>query len=433
MNNIFFRIILPIISAIILIIYSLSFFIQPPVKKEITIATGSKDGNYYKTALLYKQLLEKQNIKVNILNTAGSVENIRLIKEHKVDFAFTQSGIIEKKDYNNIYSLASLYYEPLWVFYKNEGFSIDYIIQLIGKKISIGTKNSGTEALSKLILNINSIDNTNSKIYNYNTSDATIKLLNGKLDALFIVGGAKSNNVINLLSNPNVNVLSIKRTYAYSSKYSFLNSIKLYEGTIDLFLNLPSEDKQLLTTTANLIASTTVNDELVRLLLKQAKIVHQHQGVFEKEFQFPNLTNLDSKIHPEAIRYIHNGDSWLENIFPFWIASNIDRLKLLIIPLLTLLIPLMKGIFPLYRFTIRSKIYKWYSKLNDIDIKLKDANKDTLKESITSLDNLKIEVQKHTNVPMSYMGEYYNLILHIDLIHTKAQKYVKSNQNVTKI
>ena len=427
MNNIFIKIILPILSIIIIIFYVSSTFIEPPIKKEITIATGSKNGNYYKTALLYKKLLEKENVKVNILNTAGSVENIELIKNKKADFAFVQSGIIDDKDKNNIFSLASLYYEPLWVFYKNEGFDIEYIIQLISKKISIGSDGSGTQHLSKIILDINQLNNTNSKIFNYSTKDAKNKLLNGDIDALFIVASAKSNNVKELLSNPNINFLNIKRAYAYDSKYSFLNSITLYEGTIDLYMNLPSEDKQLLTTTANLIASTNVQDELVRLLLKQTKKIHTSKGIFEKEFQFPNLNNLDSMIHEEAVRYIKYGDSWLENIFPFWIASNIDRLKLLLIPLITLMFPLFKGIIPLYRFTIRSKIYKWYKQLNKLDKDIENYSQDELEDAIVQLDKLKLEVQEHTNVPMSYMGEYYNLILHIDLINSKANKLRKVN------
>ena len=420
MKNIFLKIFLPIISALALIIYISSTFIKPPIKKEITIATGGKGGNYYKTALLYKKLLEQQHLKVNILNTAGSVENIELVKNHKVDFAFVQSGIIEERD--RIYSLASLYYEPLWIFYKNDGYSIDYIIQLIGKKISIGSNGSGTQNLSSMILNINNLNKSNTKLLNYSNKKAKESLIKGEIDALFIVGGAKSQNIIDLLKDPNINLLSIKRTYAYSSKYNFLNSIKLYEGTIDLYKNLPSENKQLLTTTANLIASTTIQDELVRLILKETKKIHQSKGIFEKEFQFPNLNNLDSKIHEEAQRYLKYGDSWLENIFPFWIASNIDRLKLLLIPLLTLMIPLLKGIWPLYRFTIRSKIYRWYKKLNKIDTELKNFNKKELNNTIVLLEKLKLEVQEQTNVPMSYMGEYYNLILHIDLVNKKINK-----------
>jgi hypothetical protein len=127
---------------------------------------------------------------------------------------------------------------------------------------------------------------------------------------------------------------------------------------MDLYKNLPSEDINLLTTTANLIAREGLSDELTRLILKEIKNVHNKKELFESENQFPNINNLTVEINENANRYFTYGDTWLEKIFPYWIASNIDRLKILLIPLLTLMIPLSKGFFPLYRWSIRSKIYK---------------------------------------------------------------------------
>ena len=135
MTNKFFTISIPILLLIIASFYFTSKFIQPSVKKEITIATGSIDGEYYKTALQYKELLEKQKVKVNIVTSNGSLENIELLNEKKVDIAFVQNGIEIVKNENNLQAIASVYYEPLWIFYKNEDYKINYIIQLISKKI----------------------------------------------------------------------------------------------------------------------------------------------------------------------------------------------------------------------------------------------------------------------------------------------------------
>ena len=127
------------------------------------------------------------------------------------------------------------------------------------------------------------------------------------------------------------------------------------------------------------------------------------------------MSNLDTSINKEAQNYLTNGDSWLESIFPFWIASQIDRLKILLIPLLTLLFPLFKGILPLYAWSIRSKIYKWYKRLDVLE-KTSELSKQELEKSVADLLLLKSEVQEQTKVPLSYKGEYYNLLLHIDLV-----------------
>ena len=421
----YFMIGLPILSLIFIIFYTSFSFIEPSIKKTITIASGAKGGNYYKTALKYKKLLEDEKVKVTILETSGSVENIKLIQEQKADIGFTQSGILTKqnKDHKDkIYSLASLYYEPLWVFYRNKGYSIDYLIQLVSRRISIGTEGSGTHYLSKQLLNANGINSENCTMLSVGSIKSKQMLIDKEIDAIFIVSSANSDAVNELLGNPKINALSFKRSEAYDSKYSFLSSLILHEGTVDLYRNLPDENKKLLTTTANLIASKNLPDELVRLVLIQAKKIHSHKGIFEKEFQFPNLNNLDTPIHEEATKYLTYGNSWLEKIFPFWIASNIDRLKILIIPLLTILIPLLKGVVPLYVITMRSKIYRWYRQLSKADKKIDNSSKAQLKELEDELSSLKIEVQEQTKVPLSYMGEYYNLLLHIDLVIDKIKK-----------
>ena len=133
-----YKVISSIILSVILVVYFISSFIEPAPDKELTIATGSVNGTYYKSALKYKELLAKQHVKLNIINTTGSVENLDLVNAKKADIAFVQGGIIDGKDNPYISSLASVYYEPLWVFYKNRGYSIEYIVELISKKFLLG-------------------------------------------------------------------------------------------------------------------------------------------------------------------------------------------------------------------------------------------------------------------------------------------------------
>mgnify|MGYP005984448255 CR=1 FL=1 len=426
MKNKFLIISFSILALIITSFYITSQFIQPSSKKEFTIATGSKNGQYYKTALLYKEVLEKQKVKVNIVTSHGSVENLNLLKNKKVDMAFIQNGISYDKYNSQLKSLASTYYEPLWIFYKNENYTMDYIVELTSKKISIGKEGSGTFDLSSKILNDNKVNKTNSTIFNYSTIQAKEKLLKGELDAIFLVISPDSAIVNELLENPNIKLFSFKRAKAYSRKYNFLESINLYEGTINLYKNLPSENINLLSTTASLVVRDDFSEELTRLVLKSIKNIHNKKGLFEAENQFPNLDNITIETSEEAQRYFDYGDTWLEKIFPYWIASNLDRLKILLIPLLTLLIPLLKGGFPLYKWSIRSKIYRWYDEVQALDLALEGLNKEELKNKLLEIEELKKEIKEETKVPLSYMGEYYDLIMHLELIISKVNIKINS-------
>lgn len=420
MKNKFLTISIPVIILIITSFYLASLFIEPSPKKEITIATGSIHGQYYQTALKYKELLEKEKVKVNIVNTSGSIENIKLLDENKVDIAFVQNGTIKDKENKNLETLASIYYEPLWIFYKNELNEINYIQDLKNKKISIGETGSGTKDLSLDILRINGINEDNTKLLNFDSKKAKDELIKGSIDAIFLVTSPSSSIINELLSNKNIKLMSFKRAIAYSKKFNFLNSITLHEGTIDLYKNMPYENKDLLATTATLVAHKDFSDELIRILLKKVKEVHSSKTLLTQENEFPNILNLDSNLNEEANRYFTYGDTWLEKIFPYWIASNVDRLKILLIPLLTLMIPLLKGVFPLYRWSIRSKIYKWYDEVQELDLSLDGCNKEQLKDKLQELENLKREIKDETKVPLAYMGEYYDLIMHLELIISKA-------------
>ncbi|PLY04356.1 MAG: hypothetical protein C0625_16910 [Arcobacter sp.] len=418
----FFTVTIPIILLIGGAFYFTAGFIQPSPKKEITIATGSKTGNYYKTALEYKKLLEQDKVKVNLITSAGSMENIEILKNKKADIAFVQNGTIDNENTKGITSLASIYYEPLWVFYKNDGYSIDYIIQLISKKISIGKEGSGTKDLSLNILKDNGISEENSTILNYDNNKAKEELIKGNIDAIFIVSSHNSDIVKELLEDPKINILSFKRAKAYSRKYTFLETLNLYEGTLDLYKNLPDQNINLLSTTANLVIREDIPEELTRLFLKKVKEVHNKKDLFAKSGEFPNTNNMLVELNVEAQRYFKNGDTWLEKIFPFWIASNIDRLKILIIPLLTLLLPLFKGFFPLYNWSMRSKIYRWYDEIRAIDNDIESLKPEDAKEELEKIEKLRSEISKETKVPLSFMGEYYNLQLHIDHVIYRLKK-----------
>jgi TRAP transporter TAXI family solute receptor len=423
----FFTVSIPILLLVVASFYLTSKFIEPSSKKEITIATGSIDGEYYNTALKYKEILEKQKVKVNILTSNGSMENIQLLNEKKADIAFVQNGIDSLKKQTEIKVIASIYYEPLWIFYKNDEYKMDYLIQLITKRISLGREKSGTEDLALKMLNDNGINKENTQLLNNSTAEAKDLLIKGEIDAMFIVSSPNSKIIKELLENPDIKLFNFKRAKAYSRKYTFLESTPLYEGTIDLYRNLPSEDINLLSTTANLIVRNGFSDELTRLILKEIKKVHNKKELFEAANQFPNIENLTIDINEDADRYFTYGDTWLEKIFPYWIASNIDRLSILLIPLITLMIPLSKGFFPLYRWSIRSKIYKWYEQIHKIDLIAEYESQDKLQDCLTQITILKKEIKQETKVPLSYMGEYYDLIMHLELIISKINTKLSNN------
>ena len=411
----FIKIWFPILILIAALFWISAQFIKPAPNKVLTIATGRSDGTYFEYAQRYKKLLRDLDVNVKIIESAGSIETLELLKEGKADIGFVQGGTIDKDAHNYLESIASIYYEPLWLFSQKSSKPIQYISELGSLRVSIGEKGSGTSALVSQIIEANALIESATKIKHLSLTDSYTALKQQEIDAFFSVVSVDSPIILNLLEDDDIQTLSLKRVKAYEKKFSYLQGITIYEGSIDLVKNLPSYDITLLATTATLAVRKDVDDTLVRLVAKVLKSENTRND------GFPSMDFLELPINVQAKSYLLNGDSFLEKIFPYWIASNIDRFKIMIIPMLTLLIPLFKGFLPLYRWRIRSKIYRWYKKLDHHDQKWENYDDKDLTDAIKEIKYLQNEIKEHTDVPLSYMNEYYMLKTHVDFVLQKME------------
>ncbi|HEY0983211.1 MAG TPA: hypothetical protein VGE80_13870, partial [Schlesneria sp.] len=171
---------------------------------------------------------------------------------------------------------------------------------------------------------------------------------------------------------------------------------------------------------ATLVAHRSLHPALVSLLLKVATKVHQQGDLLSNVGEFPSPKLTDLPLNPEAERYFRSGPPVLQRFMPFWLASMLDRLKIMIIPLIMLLMPLMRVAPPLVRWQTRRKIYLWYDELRRIDLRSIDGM--TIEEADSSLEHLhRLEQQiARIGVPLSYMEEYYNLRLHLNLVRSRV-------------
>lgn len=424
----FLKIWLPIILLIVGAFWLTSKFIKPAPTKALTIATGREGGSYYAFAERYKLLLEAQDIKVELITSAGSLETIKLLEEKKADIGFVQGGTLEANASDYLEAIASIFYEPLWLFAKKSKTPLQYMQSLKDKRISIGEDGSGTQMLVNQITHANGITMGDSaKILHLGLKDSYEAFKKDEIDAFFAVVSAETPLIQTLLLDESVEAVSLKRIKAYEKHFSYLSGITLPEGSIDLIKNLPSKDIELLATTATLAVHKDVDDTLVRLVAKVVK------GENKREDGFPSIEHLELPLNPQAKQYLEHGDSILEKFFPYWIAANIDRLKIMLIPLITLLLPIFKGFMPLYRWRIRSKIYKWYKKLDTIDQEFNTEKKEALQSLAKEVELLQKEIKEHVDVPLAYMSEYYMLKTHVDFVHQQITERLRRMKYTEKL
>ena len=397
------------LAVIVAFVVSLQF-IKPAPPDHVVIATGGVDGAYHAFAKRYAEFLAHEGITLELRSTAGSVENLELLRSGEVSLAMVQGGVDDGGE-ASLRSLGSVYYEPLWLFYRKE-FALVQLRDLAGRRLAVGPEGSGTRALAGRLLRDNGVDS--STWVDAGGRKALDALLAGHVDAAFFVISAESDLVGQLLRHPDIALADFGRADAYTRRYHFLNSLELPEGVVDLAANIPHKTLHLLAPTANLVSDPDLHPAVIDLVLQAASEVHREGGWFEGQGEFPMPGLLAFPLSREAKRYYDHGPPFLQRYLPFWAASLVDRLKVMLLPLLVLLLPLLKVMPPIYTWRMRARVYRWYDELEQAEQYLVSGERDEA-WFFEELNRIETEVQQ-VKVPLSFTDQLYHLRQHIDLV-----------------
>ncbi|MEA3335139.1 MAG: TAXI family TRAP transporter solute-binding subunit [Chloroflexota bacterium] len=392
----------------------------PP--KSFTMATGREGGGYHQTAEAYRKIAVERGFDLQIVPTAGSLEALDMLERGEVDAAFIQGGTALDADPDELKSLASIYFEPVWVFYRTDIKSakpLTGLDQLDGLKIAIGEAGSGTQVLARTLLQDNGITAENATLVEVPLHDAVDLLTAGDVDVVFAVISPESATVQTLLRNRDVDLMNMARVDAYHAMYPYLARIVLPRGAIDLEDNLPTEDKNMIATAANIVVREEFHPDLMRLLTLAMVFTHREGGLFEERLEFPNFAYVDLPIHPEELAYgerLRSGETTLDKTLPFWAAALIDRYYLFLLPILFIALPLLGRSSLLVEFYMRNQINRWYKKIRAIELQADSMSLDELDATIAELNEMESRVPEEVNVSLGHMRNVYFLRSHIEKV-----------------
>ena len=419
-------ILLTITPAVLIIVaaFVLAYqFVKPAPPKKIVMASGQHEGGYNYYAKRYAAFLKRNGVTLEIKESGGAVQNMQLLMDENsdVDVAFIQGGTAFAANAPNLVSLGILYYEPLWVFYRGKKIISD-LDGLKGFKIAIGGDESGTRSLALQLLAMNGTVMPPTQLLPAGGKDATEQLIAGTIDAAFFVSPAESPMIQKLASAPDVHLLSFDRADAYTRRFSYLTKLILPMGVFDFIGNVPNQNVVLLSPTANMIARDTLHPALAYLLMRAATEIHGGSGLLNKSGEFPAALDADFPMSPEAQRYYKIGAPFLQRYLPFWAANLVDRMWVLLVPAIAIMVPLFRMIPPLYRWRIRSRIYRWYARLKEIEVQLEEKPGNAkLEEMLTRLDSIDRSVNR-IPTPLAYSDNLYIFRQHIDLVRDRVRK-----------
>jgi TRAP transporter TAXI family solute receptor len=412
-----------IVLTIVLIGVSARWLGGTPPPKKIVLATGQAGGVYDSFGREYAKRLGALGLKVELVNTAGSVDNFRRVIAGKADVAFAQSGTYQVVTdlEHKVTGLAAIYYEPLWIFVRR-GIRIEDKIPYRTGSISVGPKGSGTEAVAKDILAEQGYDVASPAIVNLTSVDARRELIAGKLDAAFFVTSYRDPGIMELMRRKDLELTSFRREAAYTRKFRGLTPLRLPEGLLDLRDNIPPTNVTLLSPSALLIAQENINPRVVELVLKVAQAVHAPGSLIDPPLKFPTLEGMDVPVNEAAETYLTSGESFLSRNLPYQALRWVLLAKLLLLPLVAIWVPALRLAPMIANWRKQRWIKRYYARLRDVEKRLSTAHwPNELRDSITELEALREEVQTLSRkMPLQQQQDVYHWRLHVSLILTEA-------------
>jgi TRAP transporter TAXI family solute receptor len=386
---------------------------RPLPPRSFVLAGGPAGSAYMTYAQEYRAILARDGIRVDPLETAGSTANLDLLLDPAsgVKAAFVLGGVVPKEAAGELVSLGTVSYEPMWLFCRcAEGSTLG---ALKGLRLSVGTPGSGGHEIAYRLIEMNGLRPGDFQLSELPPAEAASHLEAGDLDAAFIIAGWDEPVVRRLTRAPDVRLLGFPRADAYVALYPFLDKLVLPMGVADLAANRPPVDIALVAPRATLVVRRDLHPALQLLLINAAEEVHSRPGIFQAAGAFPAADAIDLPISDAARQFYLNGPSFLQRNMPFWFGQILQRLLLVLAPLLGILYPLSAGLPRLYRWQMQHRIYRLYGELKWIERELHDApagsRRDELVEQLAELEDRLLKMR----LPNAYAAMGYMLKLHV--------------------
>jgi TRAP transporter TAXI family solute receptor len=415
----------PLLLLTVIAIMAAYWLIRPAPPTSIVIASGPKGSTFRITAEKYQKILARKGVTLKILPTEGSFDNLNKLNDPaiSVDVGFVQGGLSEGMDLDKLVSLGSLFHEPLFLFYRSDA-PVTLLSGFTGKRIAVGPEGSGTHALAMILLKANGIVPAGATVLiNAGGEEAAQALISGKIDAAFLMGDSANPPVIRkLLSATGIGLLNFVQADAYTRRYPYLYKVVLPMGAFDFGKNDPPQDVALIAPTVELVARENLHPALSDLLIETAREVHGGAKLLQRAGEFPAPLEHEYRISADARRYYTSGKGFFYRYLPFWMASLVDRLLVVVVPIVVLLIPGLKLVPALYNWRIRSRINRWYGILINLERDmLAQTSHDEREELLKKFDIIEANVNK-MKMPLAYADQFYVLRDHINFVRERYNK-----------
>ena len=400
--------VLPVVFAVLVVIY----LVRPIPPSKIRLATGQPNSTFQVIGEHYKEYFKRENVELELVSSSGALENNRLLEEGQVDAIFSQGGVKVYDPDENIRSLGSMSYQPLWLFYKGKEVAPEKKLAdfLRNRKASINIVGSGTRILSETILKLHNLDPEGLGFESFTTQQSMAAMKAGEIEAMFLVAGVESKNLQELILSPGIQIFNFELADAYTKRLRYLTPVVVPKGAVHFDPVSPPFDVNMVSSTVTLLATEELHPAIQLLFLQAASEYDRNRlAIFNGEVTFPAYTDNMVPQSEVAKRFYKKGSPFLWGHAPYWVASLFDEIWFYLLAIGAVLIPII-SFLPSYRKShSESSIEECYTALRRIEAQLLEADDaETLEGLEDQLEHLKDRVW-HLWVPSGNRPAYYDL------------------------
>lgn len=387
----------------------------PP--QQVSMAAGRPGGAYHAIAERYRAILARDGIDLLIIETAGSVENARLLADGRAETAIIQGGVSVAEG-ASVEALAAVFLEPFLIFHRRGTPDAGDPSAWPGLRVAVGEPGSGTRMAVEALARGLGIGHDPERLIEIGGADAVAALLSDAVDVAVFVAPLDAPYLAPLMSDPDIRLSSPRDAPALARRFAFVRSVDIPRSGLDYAARLPAERVEVTAMIATLAAASDLHPALVNRFVRAAQEIHSGPVLLSDTLRFPSPEGTGLAMNPQAVSVLASGRGALDGVLPYWITAQVTRVTLLIVPLLVVL-PLLRMLPNIYEWRMRSRVYRRYTELVAIDAEAEGALTDDRRAMLLDhLDAIDREA-KAVQVPPRYREYVYTLRLHIDLVRRK--------------
>jgi TRAP-type uncharacterized transport system substrate-binding protein len=373
------------VCAFLVFLFILTKVSTPP---EFDLLAGPENSTFYRDAVRFQEILARDGVRINVIETRGSVDNVRrLLEAEEPTAAFVDAvGAIEldergdsvavgeeaESPLDELVSLGAIYLQPIWLFVRDDR-DLGGLEELGDARLGVGPVGSTSRLLADLFLR-NVSDDVLIDLVEIGGADEVLEsqeiidaLRSDRVLIALVVGQPQTGLVDRLLRAPGIRAAPVRRAEAYALHFHYLVPVRLPEGGHDLGDNVPAEDVHTLAASTELVVTGLFPAPLADLLLQATGEVHGEASVFTERDAFPNPDMVSIALSTSAARYYESGPPLLRTVLPFQLATWIDRFIMVVVAFGSIAIALFSVLPRLVEMHLGRQLQAAYRRMEDVE------------------------------------------------------------------